>query len=213
MKALVLLSVIFTVLQAVDDFITESAFFIPIPAALAPVTKFGCPDAKTVFTYDVYAWNTQQPNRMIAVEQDQFNCRIKSDAQGVYDWFGGLGPHLDETDAAEKKLITDLWPLRAGTRRKASPYDLPMKYGDVEYTVVAYGLARVPAGIFWAYKVRKDYYWQGQIYHTTTLWWSPALKWTILQWPEEPGKVATAGGFNWKLWSVSSTQDQAMSER
>ena len=204
MKALVLLSLIFTALEALDDFVTQSAFFIPIPAAFAPVTPFGCPAPGTVFTYDVYAWNTMQPNRMIAIEQDQFACRIRSDAQGVYEWFGGLGPRLDDTDAAEKKLVTDIWPLRAGNSRKASNYGLPMKFGEVEYTVAAYGLAHVPAGLFWAYKVRKDFYWEDKLYHTTTLWWSPSLKWTILQWPEEPGKPAKAGGYNWKLWSVAS---------
>jgi hypothetical protein len=203
MKALVLLSLIFTVLETIDDFVHQSAFFIPVPAAFAPVTRFACPDTGTVFTYDVYVQSTMQPNRMIAMEQDQYNCRINSDAGGVYDWFGGLGPHLDDTDGAEKKLITDLWPLHAGDSRKASKYALPMKYGEVEYVVVSYGLAHVPAGLYWAYKVRKDYYWEGKLYHTTMLWWSTSLKWTILQWPEEPGKPAKAGGFNWKLWSVS----------
>jgi hypothetical protein len=32
-------------------FIDQSAFFIPIPAAFAPETKFGCPDVGSVFTY------------------------------------------------------------------------------------------------------------------------------------------------------------------
>ena len=36
-------------------FTEQSAFFIPIPAAFAPVTKFGCPDVGTVFTYNVPA--------------------------------------------------------------------------------------------------------------------------------------------------------------
>jgi hypothetical protein len=182
----------------------DSAFFIPIPSAFAPVTKFGCPVAGTVFTYDVRAWNTNRPNRMIATEQDQFSCRIRSDAQGTYDWFGSLGPHLGETDVAEKKLITDLWPLRGGSAGKASKYDLPSKDSEIEYAVVAYGLARVPAGVFWAYNVRKNYYWQGKLYHATTLWWSPSLKWSILQWPEEPGKPSRAGGYNWALLSMSS---------
>jgi hypothetical protein len=150
------------------------------------------------------AWNTNRPNRMIAIEQDQFNCRIRSDAQGTYDWFGGLGAHLDDADVAEKKLITDLWPLRAGYTGKISTYDLPSKYSEIEYVVVAYGLACVPAGVFWAYEIRKDYYWENKLYHTTTLWWSPSLKWSILQWPEEPGKPSQAGGYNWALLSVSS---------
>ena len=205
MKALVSLSLICAGLQAmVAGFTSQSALFIPIPAAFAPITKFGCPDAGTVFTYDVMAWNTNRPNRMIAIEQNQFNCRIRSDAQGTYDWFGGLGPRLGDADVAEKKLITNLWPLRAGYTGKISKYDLPSEYSEIEYVVVAYGLARVPAGVFWAYKVRKDYYWQSKLYHTTTLWWSPSLKWTILQWPEEPGKPSQAGGYNWALLSVSS---------
>jgi hypothetical protein len=183
---------------------SESSFFVPIPAAFAPIAKFGCPAPGTVFTYDVRAWNTNRPNRMVAIEEDQLNCRIRSDAQGIYDWFGGLGPHLDDEDVAEKKLITDLWPLRAGAAGKISKYDLPSKYSEIEYVVVAYGLAHVPAGVFWAYKVRKDYFWQNNLYHTTTLWWSPSLKWTILQWPEELGKPSQAGGYNWALLSVSS---------
>ena len=186
----------------------QSTFFIPVPAAFAPVTEFVCPEPGTVFTYDVRAWNTNRPNRMTAIEQDQFNCRIRSDAQGVYDWFGGLGPHLDDTDAAEKRLITDLWPLRAGNTKTISEYGIASKYSGIEYAVVAYGLARVPAGTFWAYKIRKDYYWQGKLYHTTTLWWSPSLRWVILQWPEEPGKRSRPGGFNWALASVSSGQNQ-----
>ena len=202
MKALVLLSFLASALQALTEFIGQSAFFIPLPAAFAPVTRFGCPEGGTVFTYDVYAMNTGRPNRMIAIEQDHLDCRIRSDAGGIYDWFGGLGPHLDDSDGAEKQLITDLWPLRAGSTVKASTYHLPQKYSEVKY-VVSYGLAHVSAGMYWAYKVRKDYYWQGHLYHTTTLWWSPSLKWTILQWPEEPGKPAKAGGYNWKLWSVS----------
>jgi len=205
MKTLISLSLIFAGLQAmVPGFHSQSAFFIPIPAAFAPITNFGCPNTGTVFTYDVMAWNTNLSNRMVAIEQNQLNCRIRSDAQGAYDWFGGLGPHLDDTDAAEKKLIADLWPLRAGKTGKISTYDLPSKYSEIEYVVVAYGLACVPAGVFWAYKIRKDYYWQGKLYHTTTLWWSPSLKWNILQWPEEPGKPSRPGGFNWALLSVSS---------
>ena len=205
MKALVSLSLLVAGLQMMmPGFNSQSAFFIPVPARFAPITNFDCPKAGTVFTYDVTARNTNRPNRMIAVEQDQLSCRIRSDAQGTYDWFGGLGPHLDDTDVAEKKLITDLWPLRAGATGKISKYDLPSKYSEIEYVVVAYGLASVPAGVFWAYKIRKDYYWQNKLYHTTTLWWSPSLKWPILQWPEEPGKPARAGGFNWALLSVSS---------
>ena len=205
MKALVSLFLIFVGLQViVACFTSQSAFFIPVPAAFSPITKFGCPDAGTVFTYDVLAWNTNRPNRMVAIEQNQFNCRIRSDAQGAYDWFGGLGPHLDDTGIAEKKLIADLWPLRTGSTGKISKYDLPSKYSEIEYAVVAYGLAHVPAGVFWAYKVRKDYYWKNNLYHTTTLWWSPSLRWTILQWPEEPGKPSHVGGYNWELLSASS---------
>ncbi|KWV59817.1 hypothetical protein AS156_30295 [Bradyrhizobium macuxiense] len=184
--------------------IDQGAFFIPIPSAFAPVTGFGCPDVGTVFTYNVPAWNTNRPNRMVAIEQDQFNCRIRSDAWGTYDWFGGLGARLDDTDVAEKQLIRDLWPLRSGTIGKASKYDLPSSSSvEIEYAV-SYGFASVPAGLFWAYKIRKEYYWQNKLYHTTTLWWSPSLKWTILQWPEEPGKASRVGGYNWELLSVSS---------
>jgi hypothetical protein len=64
---------------------SQTTFLIPIPAAFTPTTKFGCPDTGTVFTYNVPAWNTHRPNRMIAVEEDRFNCRIRSDAQGIYD--------------------------------------------------------------------------------------------------------------------------------
>src|SRR5437899_1289548 len=102
MNALVSLF-LFLVGLMVPGVASESSFFIAIPAAFAPVTKFGCPAAGTVFTYDVVAWNTNRPNRMIAIEQDQLNCRMRSDAQGIYDWFGGLGPHLDDADVAEKK--------------------------------------------------------------------------------------------------------------
>jgi hypothetical protein len=205
MKALISPLLISAGLQLmVPGFTSQSAFFIPVPVAFAPITNFGCPNPGTVFTYDVMAWNTNRPNRMIAIEQDQFNCRIRSDAQGTYDWFGGLGAHLDDADVAEKKLITDLWPLRAGYTGKISTYDLPSKYSEIEYVVVAYGLARVPAGVFWAYEIRKDYYWENKLYHTTTLWWSPSLKWSILQWPEEPGKPSQAGGYNWALLSASS---------
>ena len=206
MKALVSLLLISAGLTAMGaGFPDQIAFFIPIPAAFAPVTKFGCPDAGTVFTYNVPAWSTNRPNRMVAVEQDQFSCRIRSDAQGVYNWFGGLGAHLDDADAndAEAKLISDLWPLRSGSIGKASKYGLPLKYGEIEY-IVSYGLARVPAGLFWAYKIRKNYYWQNNIYYTNTLWWSPSLKWTILQWPEKPGKPSQVGGYNWELLAVSS---------
>ena len=93
MKALVSLFLISAGWLAMGPGFTDQiAFFIPIPAAFAPVTKFACPDVGTVFTYNVPAWNTNRPNRMVSIEQDQFNCRIRSDAQGTYDWFGGLGP-------------------------------------------------------------------------------------------------------------------------
>lgn len=183
---------------------SQNAFFLPMPSVITPVTEFGCPVPGTVFTYDVAAWNTNRPNRMVAIEQDQFSCWIKSDAGGKYEWFGGLGPRLGDADLAERKLIADLWPLRVGKTGKTSKYDLPSRFSEVEYVVVDYGLAVVPAGVLWAYKVRKDYYWQNRLVHTTTLWWSPKLKWTILQWPEEPGKPSRAGGFNWGLLSVSS---------
>jgi hypothetical protein len=180
---------------------SQNAFFIPIPSSFAPTTTFGCPDAGTVFTYDVRAWNTNRPNRMIAVGQDQLNCRITSDAQGTYDWFGGVGPRL--ADDAEKALITGLWPLRPGYTGKASDYNLPSRFSEIEY-MVTYGLAVVPAGVFWVYKIRKNYYWQNSLCYTTTLWWSPLLKWTILQWPEQPGRPSRTGGLNWGLVSVSS---------
>jgi len=107
-------------------------------------------------------------------------------------------------DIAEKRLISDLRPLSSGSIRRTSKYDLPpSRYGEIKY-VVSYGLARVPAGLFWAYKIRKDYYWQQKLYRTTALWWSPSLQWTIRQWPEEPGKVSEVGEFNWELLSVSS---------
>lgn len=182
---------------------SQTAFFIPVPSTFAPVTRFGCPDNGTVFTYDVRAWNTNRPNRMTAVGQDHFSCRIRSDAQGNYDWFGGIGPHLGDADLAEKQLISDLWPLRVGNSGKTSNYDLPSRFSEVEYVVVAYGLAVVPAGAWWAYRIRKDYYWQNKVVHTTTLWWSPSLKWTILQWAEQPGRPSQAGGYNWGLLSVS----------
>jgi hypothetical protein len=206
MDALKLFYFMLAWLQAMGDYVSQTAFFVPIPAALAPTTGFSCPKPGTIFTYDVRAASTNRPNRIIAIEQDQFSCRVKSDAWGVYDWFGGFGPRFDDTDVAEGKIITDLWPLRPGESRKASAYGLPMKFSEVEYSVVAYGVAHVPAGLFWAYKVRKDFYWEGKLFHTTTLWWSPSLKWVILQWPEEPGKPAKSGGYNWKLLSVSAGQ-------
>jgi hypothetical protein len=198
MKTLLPLMVICVGLGVIMPTSSQRAFFIPIPSAFAPVTEFACPGAGTIFTYDIRLWSTNRPNRMVAVKQDQLNCRIRSDAQGTYDWFGGLGPHLGEEDAAEKQLITDLWPLRAGDVGTTSKYDLPSRYGKIEYVVDAYGIAVVPAGPFWAYKIRKNYYWQDSLCYTTTVWWSPALKWVILQWPEQ------AGGYKWGLLSVSS---------
>ncbi|THD49380.1 MAG: hypothetical protein E8A46_20325 [Bradyrhizobium sp.] len=184
---------------------SQTSFFIPIPAAFTPTTKFGCPDTGTVFTYNVPAWNTLRPNRMIAIEEDRFNCRIRSDAQGIYDWFGGLGPHLGDADAAEKNLIANLWPLSVGHTARIAKNDPSSRFVDeIDYTVVAYGLAHVPAGLFWIYKIKKDYYRENILYHTTTLWWSPTLKWTVRQWPEEPGKISQVGGYNWELLSLSS---------
>ena len=177
---------------------SQSAFFIPVPSAFAPVTEFGCPDAGTIFTYDIRISDTNRHNRMTAIKQDQLNCRIRSDAQGAYDWFGGLGPHLDEADAAEKQVITDLWPLRARTTSKSSNHDLSSQYSEIDYVVVAYGIAVVPAGPFWAYKIRKNYYGPNGLCYTATVWWSPSLKWVILQWPE------WASGYKWGLLSVSS---------
>jgi hypothetical protein len=66
--------------------------------------------------------------------------------------FGGLkfldAAHIKDMLAllrvAEKKLITDLWPLRAGYTGKISKYDLPSKYSEIEYTVVP-GTAASPA--------------------------------------------------------------------
>jgi hypothetical protein len=119
--------------------------------------------------------------------------------------FGGLGPHLGDADAAEKNLITNLWPLRVGYTARIVKNDPPSRFVDeINYAVVAYGLARVPAGLFWIYKIKKDYYRQSIHYYTTTLWWSPTLKWTVMQWPEEPGKISQVGGTNWELLSVSS---------
>ena len=43
--------------------------------------------------------------------------------------------------------------LHPGASRKASAYNLPQKYSEVEYAVAAYGVAHVPAGMFWAYKM------------------------------------------------------------
>jgi hypothetical protein len=183
---------------------SQNAFFIPVPSMTAPATEFGCPNPGTVFSYDVRAWNTNRPNRVTAIKQEQLSCWVRSDAQGKYAWFGGLGAHLSDADMAERKLIADLWPLRVGKTAKASSYNLPSRFSEVEYTVDAYGLAVVPAGKFWAYKIRKEYYWQDRLVHTTTLWWSPALKYLILQWPEDPGKVSRAGGYNWGLLSVST---------
>src|SRR6266481_444093 len=140
MKALSLLVICAGLLELMVPS-SQNAFFIPIPSIFAPTTKFSCPNVGTVFTYDVMAWNTNRPNRMIAIEQNQFNCRIRSDAQGTYAWFGGLGPHLDDADVAEQKLITELWPLRTGHTAKISKYDLPSKFSEIEYVVVAYGLA------------------------------------------------------------------------
>ena len=188
---------------------SQNSFFIPVPSAFAPVTKFGCPDPGTVFTYDVIAWNTNRPNRMVAIEQDHLSCWIRSDAQGKYEWVGGLGPRLGDPDLAERRLIADLWPLRVGNTGKTSKYALPSRFSEVEYVVVDYGLAVVPSGAIWAYRIRKDYYWQNRLVHTTTLWWSPKLKWTILQWPEQPGKPSRAGGYNWGLLSVSSQSTEA----
>ncbi len=77
MKALSLLVICAGLLELMVPS-SQNAFFIPIPSIFAPTTKFSCPNVGTVFTYDVLAWNTNRPNRMIAVEQDQFNCRIRT---------------------------------------------------------------------------------------------------------------------------------------
>ena len=178
---------------------SASAFFIPVPSVFAPTMKFGCPAPGTIFTYDVLAWNTNRRNRMIANERDQLDCWITSDAQGRYNWVAGLGPHLDDRDLAEKKLAGDLWPLRVGHARKASAYGLPSRFSEVEYTVDAYGLAVVPAGVHWAYKIRKDYYWQNKLIFTTTLWWSRSLRWTILQW------IGATGNYSAGWWSMAAS--------
>lgn len=132
------------VLFGLQEPTSQNAFFIPVPSTFAPVTQFDCPAPGTVFTFDVPAWNTNRPNRMTAIEQDHLNCRIRSDAQGVYEWFGGLGPHLGDEDLIEKKLIADLWPLRVGNTSKASDYHLPSRFSEVKYSVVSYGLAGLP---------------------------------------------------------------------
>src|SRR5260370_7248426 len=103
MNALVSLLISAGLLAMGAGFTDQSAFFIPIPAAFAPVTKFSCPDVGTVFRYNVPAWNTNRPNRMVAIEQDQFNCRIRSDAQGTYSWFSDLAPPLNHTHAPKQK--------------------------------------------------------------------------------------------------------------
>lgn len=190
------------VLFGLQEPTSQTAFFIPVPSIFAPVTGFGCPVPGTVFTYDVRAWNTNRPNRMTAIEQDQLSCRIKSDAQGNYDWFGGIGPHLGDEDSAEKKLISGLWPLRVGNSGNAT--NLPSGFSKIEYVVAGYGLAVVPAGAMWAYRIRKDYYWHDRLVYTTARWWSPSLKWTILQWTEEFGQPSRAGGYNWGLLSVAA---------
>jgi hypothetical protein len=183
-------------------FLGHDVLFIPIPASLAPTTTFGCPTSGTVFTYNIVSSTTGLPNRMIAVEQDGYNCRIRSDAQGLYDWYGGLGPHFVNADPTERKMITELWPLRGDTIGTTSSTD-PKKF-RIEYSI-SYGLASVPAGLFWVYKVRNDYYWQDAPYYTRTLWWSPSLKWSIAQrmqdWTNSPDFV----GYNWALLSVSSS--------
>src|SRR5579862_5802115 len=79
---------------------SQNAFFIPVPSMMAPIAEFGCPSPGTVFTYDVPAWNTNRPNRMIAIKRDQLSCWVRSDAQGEYDWFGGIGPRIGEEDLA-----------------------------------------------------------------------------------------------------------------
>ncbi|MGJ4941828.1 hypothetical protein ACQR1W_14730 [Bradyrhizobium sp. HKCCYLS1011] len=206
MKALALFLICLGVALAGST--SQDAFFVPFPSSLAPVAEFGCPDPGTVFTYDVPAWNTNRPNRMVAIERDQLNCRIRSDAQGVYDWYGGVGPHLRDEDLAQKQLIANIWPLRTGYSESVSKYGSPWEYSEIKYEVVEFGLAVVPAGMYWAFNIRKTYYWQGRLAYTTTLWWSPALKWTIRQWPEEPGKIARTGGFNWSLVSVSTKASQ-----
>ena len=97
-----LLLSLFLVFVGLQEPTSQNAFFIPVPSAFAPVAKFGCPDPGTVFTYDVMAWNTKRPNRIVAIEQDELSCWVRSDAWGKYEWFGGLGARLGDEDLAEK---------------------------------------------------------------------------------------------------------------
>jgi hypothetical protein len=176
-------------------------FFIPVPSPFAPTAEFGCPEPGTIFTYDVPAWNTSLPNKMLVIEETKFSCRIRSDAQGVYDWFGGLRPHLEDGNVKERKLVIQLWPLRVGRSAEWTNNNQKEEWDSIRFIVKDYRLSRVPAGLFWAYKIEKTYS-RGYRDYLTTLWWSPGLKWTIRQWPEEAGTPSIVGGYNWDLLDI-----------
>ncbi len=153
---------------------SQTAYFIPIPSAFAPVTQFGCPSPGTIFTLDVTRSNSPLPNRLIATGQNELNCWVKSDSWGDYPWFSGVGL-FGKDDIAERQAVADLWPLQVGKTVDASKYGIPSRYSEVEFAVAAYGFAVVPGGVFRAYKIRTNLYSKKELVHIRTIWWAPSL--------------------------------------
>lgn len=166
------------------------------------VAQFACPDPGTTYTISMPVAMSADPKfrfHVLISGRNGYDCHILSEAVGEY-W---LHAALVERDRQKAWLAAaeELWPLKIGNKTHA--YFL---YGQevwmVDYHVEKFEKFKARVGTYDAYKVVGTLSVDGKLSSTTTIWWAPALKYTISY------RHVRANDSGNRYWEIASFGDE-----
>lgn len=145
----------------------------------APTADHACPAPGTMFTMSMPLALSAQPvfrNRVTIIGSDGLNCRIRSEASGVYWMHAGL---VNDSVRAEMRAAAEkMWPLKVGNTARAD-YRYGGRQWIVHFRVAAYEKVATRAGAYEAFKIVETAEADGAFISETTRWWAPALRYTV----------------------------------
>jgi hypothetical protein len=166
-----------------------------------PAAQFACPAPGTVFALSMPIAMSKEPKfrfHVLISEKNGYDCHILSEGVGDY-WL-----HAALIDSNRQKAwlaaAEELWPLKAGNKTHAYFVD-GQDVWMVDYRVEKFEKFEARVGTYDAYKVVGTLSVNGKLFWTTTLWWAPALKYTISY------RLVRANDNDNRYWEIASFGD------
>lgn len=157
---------------------TAAIVAIAVGAANGPSAAFSCPATGTVFTMSLPLAVSPKPgfrDHVVIAGHRGYDCRILRDGA---DYWLHAGLVESNTPVEWRAAAEELWPLEVGKKSHAN-FRQGSKFWAIDYEVVAYEKVAARIGTYDAFKIVARLSVDGYPLWTSTVWWSPALKYVL----------------------------------